>query len=108
MINFWTTIDNNGNMTWSVTRDKTSILYYFNDENISLENILSFLNTFARTYKLNSQGWKLLCTMQVSNSEHWNYDNFKKIEFICRKLFFYFFCFLLNNNAKLQRAFCLL
>ena len=98
----------NGSMTWSMTQDKISILYYFNDENINLENILSFLSTFARTYGLDSEGWKLPFTMPVSNSEHRNYDYFKRIEFICKKLFFYFFSFLLINNAKLQRDFCLL
>ena len=108
MVNLCTTVDKNGSMTWSVTQDKISILYYFNDENINLENILSFLSTFARTYGLNSQGWKLPFTMPVSNSEHRNYDYFKRIEFICKKLFFYFFSFLLINNAKLQRDFCLL
>ena len=70
MVNFWTTVDENGTMTWSVTRDKTSILYYFSDENINLENIVSLLNTFARTYGLDSQGWKLPFTMHISNSEH--------------------------------------
>ena len=85
MVNFWTTVDENGSMTLSVTRDKISILYYFNHENINLENILSVLNVFARTYGLDSQGWKLLFTMQVSNSEDWNHDYFKRIEFICRK-----------------------
>ena len=49
VVNFWTTVDKNGSITWSVTRDKISILYYFNDEDINLENILSLLNTFART-----------------------------------------------------------
>ena len=83
MVNFWTTVDKNGSITWSVTRDKISILYYFNDEDINLENILSLLNTFARTYGLNSQGWKLPFRMQVSNSEHRKYDYFKRIEFIC-------------------------
>ena len=89
-INFWTTVDENGSMTWNVTQDKISILYYFTDENIDLQNILSVLNDFVRTYSLDTQGWKLPFTMQVSNSEHWNYDYFKRIEFIRRKWFLFF------------------
>ena len=85
MINFWTTVDENGSMTWNVTQDKISILYYFTDENIDLQNILSVLNDFVRTYSIDTQGWKLPFTMQVLNSEHWNYDYFKRIEFIRRK-----------------------
>ena len=57
-------------MTWNVTRDKISILYYFNDENIDLEQMLSLLNNFAETYGLHTRGWKLPFTMTVSNSEH--------------------------------------
>ena len=85
IVNFWTTVDENGSMSCTVTEDKISILYYFNDENIDLENILSLLNNFAFTYGLDAQDWKLPFTMTVSNSEHWNYDYFKRIEFICRK-----------------------
>ena len=85
MVNFWTTVDENGSMTWNVTQDKVSILYYFNDENIDLQNILSLLNDFASTYGLDTQGWKLPFTMQVSNCKHWNYDYFKRIEFVSRK-----------------------
>ena len=70
MVNFWTTVDQNGSMTWSVTRDKISILYYFNDENINLENIRSLINTFARTYGLDPQGCTLPFTIKFSNSEH--------------------------------------
>ena len=70
LVNLWTTVDKNGSMTWTVTKNKISILYYFNDETTDLENILSLLNTFARTYGLDSQSWKLSFTMQVSNSEH--------------------------------------
>ena len=68
MVNFWTTLDENGSMTWTVSKDKISTLYYFN-ENMDLENILSLLNNFAFTYGLDAQGWKLPFTMTVSNSE---------------------------------------
>ena len=84
-LNVWTTMDENGNMTWTVTEDRVSILYDFNDENLDLENSFSLLNNFAFTYGLDAQGWKLSLTMTVSNSEHWNYDYFKRIEFVCRK-----------------------
>ena len=47
-------------MTWNVTRDKISILYYFNDENIDLEQMLSLLNNFAETYGLHTRGRKIL------------------------------------------------
>lgn len=70
MVNFWTTVDQNGSTTWSVTRDKISILYYFNDENINLENIRSLINTFARNYGLDSEGCTLPFTIKVSNFEH--------------------------------------
>ena len=91
-VNFWTVVDENGSMTWTVTEGKIFILYYFNDEKkYRLENILSLLNSFAFTYGPDAQGWKLPLTMTVSNSEHWNYDYFKRIKFACRKLFFLFF-----------------
>ena len=70
-------------MTWTVFQDKISILYYLSDENTDLKNILSLLNDFFRTYGFDTQGWKLPFTMQVSNSERWDYDYFKRIEFIC-------------------------
>ena len=50
MVNFWTTVDEKGGMTWTVTKDKISIAHYLNDENINLENILFILNNFAFTY----------------------------------------------------------
>ena len=56
MVNFWTTVDENGTMTWTVTEDKISTLYYFNDENFFLENILFLLNNVAFTYRLDAQG----------------------------------------------------
>ena len=85
LVTFWTTADKNGNMTWNVTRDKISILWYFNDENIDLEQILSLLNNYTETYGLHTRGQKLPFVMQVSNSEHWNYGYFKRVEFIVRR-----------------------
>ena len=34
LVNFWTAVDENGSMTWTVTEYEISILYYFNNENI--------------------------------------------------------------------------
>ena len=90
MVNFWTMVDENGSITWTVTEDKISILYDFNDENIDLENSFSLLNNFAFKYGLDVQSWKIPFTITVSNSKHWNYDYFKRIEFVCRKRFFVF------------------
>ena len=36
---FWHSVDKNGSMTWSVTDQQISILYYFNSENIDLKYI---------------------------------------------------------------------
>ena len=56
MVNFWTTVDENGSMTWTETQDKLPILYHSNDGNIDFENIFSILNDIARTYGLDTQG----------------------------------------------------
>ena len=68
LVDFWAEADENGSMTWNVMHDKISILYYFNDENIDLEKNLFLLNEFAKTYRLDSQGWKLPVTVAVSDS----------------------------------------
>ena len=39
LVNFWTTVDKNGSMTWTVTEYEISILYYFNNKNIDLKNL---------------------------------------------------------------------
>ena len=78
---FWTNVDENGCMTWRVTRNKISILYYFNDEKTDLEKILSILNCFAVKHGLDTRGLKLPFTMEVSKSEDWNYDYYKRIDF---------------------------
>ena len=59
-VNFWTMVDENGSITWTVTEDKISILYDFNDENIDLGNSFSLLNNFAFKYGLDVQSWKFL------------------------------------------------
>ena len=61
--NFWTTVDENGSMTWTVTDDEISILYHFSDENIDLEKIILFLNTSAEAYGLSFRRWKLPTVM---------------------------------------------
>ena len=79
LVNFWAKTDDS--MTWNVMRDKISILYYFNDENIELEKMLLLLNEFTKTYRLDFQGWKLPFTMAESGPERWNYDYVKRLEF---------------------------
>ena len=56
LVNYWTTADENGSMTWNVTHDKISILHYFNDENIDLEQMLSLLNNSDESYGLQTRG----------------------------------------------------
>ena len=63
MMNFWHTVDKNWSMTWTVSNNKIAILYYFNEENIDLEKILSLFNEFAKTYGLWQLGWKLPFSM---------------------------------------------
>ena len=79
VLNFWRTVDENGSMTWTVSNDEISILYYFNDEKIDVQKILSLHNEFVEAYGLWQHGWKLPFHMQVSNSETWHNDYFKRI-----------------------------
>ena len=37
LFNFWRTIDENGSMTWTISDNHISKLYYFNDENLDLQ-----------------------------------------------------------------------
>ena len=69
LVDFWRTIDENGNKTWAVYVNRISILYYFNDENIKLECIISVLKQFAREQNLGQFGWKLPFRMQKSDVE---------------------------------------
>ena len=69
LVDFWRTIDKNGSMTQAVYANKISILYYFNNENINLEYILSVLNIFAREWNLGRFGWKLPFRMQKLDAE---------------------------------------
>ena len=56
LVAFWCTIDDNSSMTWRILNNEISILYYFNDKNVNLENMLTLLNYFAREYGLERQG----------------------------------------------------
>ena len=85
LVAFWCTIDDNSSMTWRILNNEISILYYFNDENVNLKNMLTLLNYFAREYGLERQGQKLPLKMQKSNSKSWNYDYFKRVEFVFKK-----------------------
>ena len=84
LVNFWRTIDKNGSMTWTISDNHISILY-FNDENLDLQKILNVLNSYARSLGIAQRGLKLPFTMQVSDSETWDRDCFKRIEFIGRR-----------------------
>ena len=84
LFDFWRSTDKNDSMTWTVYANKISILYYFNDENINLEYILSTLNNFAPEQNLGRFGWKLPFRMQELDAEGWNRDFFKLVEFIVK------------------------
>ena len=88
LVNFWRIIDKNGSMTWTISDNHISILYYFNDENLDFQKILDVLNSYARSFGLAERGWKLPFKMQVSNSETWNWDYFERIEFVVKRWFF--------------------
>ena len=88
LVNFWNAADENGSMTWTFTDQKISVLYYFNNKNINLQKMLSLLKSMAEACGLGSRGWKLPFVMQVSNSEHRNYDYFKRIEYVVKNDFF--------------------
>ena len=72
IVNFWRKIDENGSMTWKISDNHISIFYYFNDENLDLQNFLDVLNFYASSFGLAQRGWKLPFTMQVSDSGTWN------------------------------------
>ena len=70
--------------TWTVSDNEISILYYFNDENINLQNILKLLNSFASSFGLDQRGWQLPFTMQTSDLETWSRNCYKRVEFVVR------------------------
>ena len=85
ILNFWRTMDESGSMTWTISNNKISILYYFNDESIDLEESFNLLNSSGSSYELNQPGWKLPFIMQVSDPKTWNRDYFKSVEFVVRR-----------------------
>ena len=85
MVNFWNTGDENGSMTWTFRDQKIFVLHYFNNKNIDLEKILPLLDSMSEAYGCGFTRKELPFVMQVSNSEHWNYDYFKKVEFVVKK-----------------------
>ena len=52
LFNFWRTIDENGSMTWTISDNHISKLYYFNDENLDLQKKLDILNTYESSFAL--------------------------------------------------------
>ena len=77
IVNFWRTINENGSMTWTISDNQISILYYFNDENLDLQKNLYALNSYVSSFGVAEGGWKLTFKMQVSDSETWSKDYFK-------------------------------
>ena len=71
-INFWNVTDENDSITWLVTNEKISILFYFNSENLDLDYILSILNSMAREQRIDRMMLKLPFRMQKSDAESWN------------------------------------
>ena len=92
IVNILRTTEENGSMSWTISDNQISILYYFNNENLDLQKILDVLNSYASRFALAQRGWKLPFKMQVSDSETWNRDYFKRIEFFIRRQ-----CFFLVN-----------
>ena len=56
IVNFQRTIDENGSMTWTISDNHISILYYFNDKNLDLQNVLDVLNSYASCFCLAQRG----------------------------------------------------
>ena len=50
------TIEENGSMSWTITDNQISILYYFNNENLDLQKILDVLNSYASRLALAQRG----------------------------------------------------
>ena len=67
MVNFWTTVDENGSMIWNVTQEKISILYYFNDKNIDLQNILFLISVELMALTLRVGNFVLQCRFRIPN-----------------------------------------
>lgn len=105
VVNFWVKVDENGSMTWTVNPDKIFILYFFNGENIDLENILFSLNTLDECMDSTLKTGNFLspCKSQILNIgtmitlKEWNLS--------VEKDFFYLFNYLLIKNAKVQELF---
>ena len=60
------------------------------EDNIDLEQILSLLNNVHETYGLHIRSWKLPFVLQVSNSEHWNYDFLRVLNLLLEDNFLLF------------------
>ena len=53
-----------------------------------LGKLLKFFNDNACEFNLDQMGWKLPFKMEIIDSEGWNYDYFKRVEFFCYKWLF--------------------
>ena len=56
LVNFWRTIDEKGSMTWAISDNHISILYYFNNGNLDLQKVLDVLNSYVSSFGLAQWG----------------------------------------------------
>ena len=73
LVSTWRSTNENGSMTWRAHSNKLSVLLYFDDENIDLDELLKHFHYNPREFNLPSAGWKLSFKMQKSDVERWNY-----------------------------------
>ena len=59
--------------------------YILYDNNIDLKKKFNRLNIIANKYELSKKRWKLPFRMEKYNTEKWNYDFTKKVEFVVKK-----------------------
>ena len=88
---FFKDCDENGTLNWSVSNNKFPLFHYYNDNNIDLKKKkLNHLNIIANKPELSKKGWKLPFHMEKRNAEKYNYDLKKKVEFVVKKIVFWF------------------
>ena len=56
IVNILRTTEENGSMSWTISDNQISILYYFNNENLDLQKILDILNSYASRFALAQRG----------------------------------------------------
>ena len=56
IVNILRTTEENGSMSWTISDNQISILYYFNNENLDLQKILDVLNSYSSRFGLAQRG----------------------------------------------------